>query len=75
MAAIQSVRLCDSCNNAADDEAGFELDQYSRDTLMFDLGADIADHICDSPESGETCRCACQPRYRIPQSGSRQRSR
>ena len=37
--------FCDSCTNAASDEAGFELDPFSVHPVLFNLGADIADHI------------------------------
>ena len=50
---------CDSCTEAANNEAGYELDPFSIAMLLGDLGADIADHLCDETESGETCACAC----------------
>ena len=56
----KQTRYCDSCTNAARDEAGFELDPFSIHTVLFDMGADIADHICDSPENGEPCDCDCR---------------
>ena len=47
---------------AAEDEAGFELDPYSLNSLLLDMGRDIADHFCDSTESGTPCDCACRSR-------------
>ena len=58
--AIQNI--CDSCMNAGYDEGGFGLDEASMAMLLTEMGADMADHICDGPESGEQCGCACQRR-------------
>ena len=51
--------LCDSCINAATDEAGYDLDAASTQIILIEMGADIADHICDSRENGQACHCAC----------------
>ncbi len=54
-----SAKFCDSCLEAASDEGaeyGIE-DIDSLETILVDLGADIADHICDSPGH---CLCACR---------------
>ena len=58
----RTLQFCDSCRMAADDEAGFELDPYSLNSLLLDMGRDIADHFCDSTENGTPCDCACQSR-------------
>lgn len=50
---------CDSCTNAAQDEAGFELDDFSMSAILGDMGTEIPDHICDAQETGQKCLCAC----------------
>ena len=59
--------ICDSCANAVHDEAGGELDPDSTALIATELGRDIADHLCDDTENGETvrkCLCACGDRRR-----------
>ena len=52
-------KFCDSCLDAAMDEGVPE----GEENILFDMGADIADHLCDQIESdGDiVCRCACHP--------------
>lgn len=56
------VSVCDSCLDAAYDE-GID-DDATANMVMLELGADLADHLCDQVETdGETsCACACRRR-------------
>ena len=63
MTAIRTP-YCDSCQNAAQDEAVFDLDDFSLGAILGDLGADIADHLCHAHETGEDCLCACSRKHR-----------
>ena len=63
--AKQTVRakICDSCLEAAADYG--IPDRPSQELLMVELGADIADHLCDQVEArdlGIKCTCACRRR-------------
>lgn len=54
------AEICDSCGNAAEDEAEAPLDTQTKLTIAMDLGADIADHICEKvTDNGKECDCAC----------------
>ena len=53
---------CDSCTNAAEDEAGFTPEPLALHLMLGEMGADIADHFCDGWESGRSCYCACRRR-------------
>ena len=55
--------FCDSCKNAAHDEAGFDIDPLTEELLLLDMGADIADHLCDQDETAQPCLCACNRRH------------
>ena len=57
-----TTNICDSCNNAARDEVGSDLDEVTAEMLLTELGADILDHICDSPDNGSRCDCDCNRR-------------
>ena len=50
--------VCDSCTNAAHDEGAGAIAEL----LMLELGADMADHLCDEVETGGqiVCGCACR---------------
>ena len=55
--------VCESCQEAVRDEDGdmFGLSNDEAIALAVELGADIADHCCDtSPQ----CGCGCNQRYR-----------
>lgn len=52
--------VCDSCIEAAQEEAFGEDDTEVLRMLCLEMGADIADHDCD----GEGCKCACQTERR-----------
>ena len=54
------ANYCDSCTNAAWDEVGFEPEDWEIMVMLEEMGGDIADHSCDSTESGEFCGCACR---------------
>ena len=59
--------VCDSCLDAAYDEAGSLFDDEDgtpAEEICLTLGADIADHLCDEIETqGEVrCDCACKQR-------------
>lgn len=58
--------ICDSCSQAGYEEAaGLGLDDLDiAATVLLEMGADIADHLCDETESeGEIrCECACRRR-------------
>ena len=62
---------CDSCLDAAQDEAGFELDDFSIGAILGDMGADIADHLCDTTETGAPCACACNRDWHQPAPSTR----
>ena len=52
--------ICNSCQNAVEDEAEGPLDGQSKLTIAMDLGADIADHLCERvADNGRSCDCAC----------------
>ena len=56
-------RVCDSCRAAA--EADGIPDRESQDLIMSEMGADMADHLCDqveAPDLGLRCLCACRSR-------------
>ena len=57
---IEPPAFCDSGTNSACDEADGDLDQHSIVIILMELGAKIADHWCDAPETGENCACACR---------------
>ncbi len=61
IAAARSSRVCSSCLGAAAEEG--IPDRESQEMLMLEMGADIADHLCDAreaPELNQDCSCACQ---------------
>lgn len=60
------MKLCDSCLQAGEDEAqGFGLDNDQIvETVLLELGADIADHICDEVETDGEIKCSCACRRR-----------
>ena len=49
-------RICDSCLDAAHDEG---VDDDIAELAMLELGADMADHLCDAVESGGAIKCLC----------------
>ena len=53
------AQYCDSCSNAGHEDASIDLDDLSMAALLPDMGANIADHMCDEPENGETGDCTC----------------
>lgn len=55
------ARVCELCTEAATEEALAAPDEV--ELLCRELGADIADHLCEEIElAGETaCLCACHP--------------
>ena len=55
------ANVCDSCLDAAYDD-GVEGDM--QDTVMRELGGDMADHLCDEieTEGGIICGCGCRRR-------------
>ncbi len=55
-----TTAFCDSCTNAAQDEAGIDLGDDGLFMVLAEMGMDIADHPCDTEETGELCSCACQ---------------
>ena len=59
------VRLvCESCLGAADEEVSPDISSVREmSSFMVDMGADIADHLCDQLESNGDiqCACACHP--------------
>jgi len=57
------MAVCESCIAAAEEEG---VPEGEEDTIMRDMGGEIADHLCDQIESdGDIqCACACHPRKR-----------
>jgi hypothetical protein len=56
--------ICESCLEAADEEVSPDISSVREMTqFLVDMGADIADHLCDQIESdGDIqCVCACHP--------------
>ena len=52
--------ICDPCGNAVEDEAEQPLDAQSKLTVAMEMGADIADHLCEKvTDNGRSCDCAC----------------
>ena len=51
------VKVCDGCLTAAYDEGAG--DHGLQVTICTDMGADIADHLCDAREEPGTGPCAC----------------
>ena len=51
---------CESCLDAAYDEGAEDVDDA--ELLLAELGADIADHLCDNVEVGleAECKCPCK---------------
>lgn len=70
MTATTRPPVCDLCVEAAleevDDDAEFSRNSLAK--IARDLGADIADHNCESTDSHEECGCACQRRARAARS-------
>lgn len=57
----KQARVCELCSEAAAEEALTAPDEV--ELLCRELGADIADHLCEEIEldSVTTCGCACHP--------------
>lgn len=58
------VGVCDSCLEAAAADYGIP-DRSSQELLMVEMGADLADHLCDVVEVRDvvnSCACACRRR-------------
>ena len=51
-------KFCDDCLDAAYD-MGIDDDE-TMDTILSEMGADIADHTCESVEFDRVCGCACK---------------
>jgi hypothetical protein len=52
--------FCDSCLDGAHDEASGMFDDVDLDfqeDILGMMGADIADHLCDGDETGQSCAC------------------
>ena len=63
LAASRTRQVCGSCLAAADEEG--VPDRESQELWMMELGADVADHLCDqveAPALGFQCRCGCRSR-------------
>ena len=62
-AALLGIRphatVCDGCLTAAYDEDAAGLTGDEQRTVCVDMGADIADHLCDAREEPGTGPCAC----------------
>lgn len=63
------MSVCDSCRMAAHDELNeFGIDEDEAEEMasliMVELGAYLADHICDQVESGGEIHCDCHCRRR-----------
>ena len=59
----RASQVCGSCLAAAEAEGIAERE--SQEPLMMELGADVADHLCDQVEApglGLQCRCGCRSR-------------
>lgn len=53
--------VCSSCLAAAEEEGA--PDRQSQELVMVEMGADIADHLCDAREAPDLklyCACACR---------------
>jgi len=64
VSANQPPRVCASCLEAAVEE-GAPDDLESMTLVMVEMGADVADHLCDAreaPNDAAPCLCACQRR-------------
>ena len=55
--------VCETCIEALEEEG---VPEGAEASMAIDMGADIADHLCDQIESdGDIqCACACHPRKR-----------
>ena len=49
--------VCDGCLTTAYDEGAG--DRENQQIICREMGADIADHLCDAREEPETGRCSC----------------
>ena len=58
------VTICDMCREALtdDDTETAELSEAEQDGLLVEMGADIADHLCEKREYGSPCDCGCNHR-------------
>ena len=54
---MRQIKVCDSCLTAAYDEGTGDVG-FLR-AICTDMGADIADHLCDAREEPGTGPCAC----------------
>ena len=57
-------RVCDSCLDAAAEMMSGE-DRATQELLMIEMGADVADHLCDvveAPDTVKSCACHCRRR-------------
>lgn len=51
------TKICDECLTAAYDEGA--TDAETQEEVCLSMGADIADHYCESTDAGTACSCAC----------------
>ena len=52
--------ICESCIDAALDEAGGDLGPETAAFLATEMGADLPDHFCERLEEPKMeCHCAC----------------
>ena len=62
-ATTKPSRVCSSCLGVAAEEG--IPDRASQELVMMEMGADLADHLCDvveAPELGLECGCSCRSR-------------
>lgn len=57
MSATNDYAVCDSCMDAVNDETPLQLTHDEAVEAAVTMGASLADHICDDPD---TCECGCQ---------------
>jgi len=50
------MNVCESCIEALEDEG---VPEGAEAAMAIEMGADVADHLCDEIESAGDIRCAC----------------
>ena len=54
------VRICSQCKEAMREESDGMLKGSEIAGMCYNMGGDIADHFCNSTDSGSRCDCGCR---------------
>ena len=61
---MPDTTICDSCQEALFDfwPSAADAEEAEIVQMLVEMGADIADHLCEKREYGTPCDCACNHR-------------